>query len=767
MTFDFGPEREFFDRHLRSFVPPGSFDAHAHLYRRADALPLFPPHLEDAQHNVGIDRWEHALDAWMGDRRPTAGLFFAVPKKDGDRPAANRFEIEEVRKRPGNRGLLLIAPGDDPAAVEAEVDHQNWAGFKVYHVYAARPDTFEAETGEFLPEWAWEIAHDRDLAIMLHLVRARALSDPHNQTYIREHCLKYPGARLILAHAARGFNGAHTAEGIGGLRGLDNVYFDTSAACEPEAMAAIARATGTGRLMFGTDFPVSEMVGRAVNLGDGFFWLYAENVDWRTANLGRPRLVGIESLLAVQRACRDLRLTDSDVERIFVTNAREMLGVARPAEGEQTQALYERAKRLIPGGTQLLSKRPEMFAPGRWPAYFREAAGCEVTDLDGRRFIDMTTSGIGACLLGHNHPDVTAAVVRRVTLGSMSTLNPPEEVELAELLVGLHPWAEQARFTRTGGEAMAVAVRLARAASGRDRVAFCGYHGWSDWYLAANLQSEKLTGHLLPGLAPAGVPSGLAGTAIPFAYNRIDELKRIVSEHGSQLAAVVMEPTRSTDPEPGFLESVRELCDACGAALVFDEITAGWRLFRGGVHLKYGVAPDVAVFAKALGNGHPVAAVIGRRRVMDAAQTSFVSSTYWTDGVGPAAAVATVRAMLAADVPAHVARIGRTVQDGWRELGRRHGVAVKAGGHPALTTLAFDHDHSAALGTLFTVRMLDRGFLAGGGFYPTLAHDERHVAAYLAAADAVFPELADAARAGDATRRLGGRVRHAGFARLT
>ena len=433
--------------------------------------------------------------------------------------------------------------------------------------------------------------------------------------------------------------------------------------------------------------------------------------------------------------------------------------------------LYYQAKSLIPGGTQLLSKRPEMYAPEQWPAYYREAQGCEVVDLDGRRYVDMSTMAVGACLLGYNDPEVTAAVVGRVQAGSMCTLNNPEEVELAQLLVELHSWAEQIRYARTGGEAMSVAVRIARAATRRDRVAFCGYHGWHDWYLAANLEPDgemdRLDGHLLPGLKPLGVPSKLAETALPFRYNDLDGLAAIVSEHGDQLAAVVMEPTRHVDPNPGFLEGVRELCDRIGAVMVFDEITAGWRFALGGAHLRYGVESDIAVFAKALGNGHPAAAIIGRTAAMQAAQESFISSTYWTEGVGPVAALATIRKMQTVDVPHHVETIGKRFQEGLLEIARQEGVPLAAHGHPALTTIQFEHPEAAALGTLLTVRMLAHGILAGGGFYVSLAHTDSHVDAYLAAAGEVFPELAKAIKQDDIRERIGGPVRHSGFARLT
>jgi glutamate-1-semialdehyde 2,1-aminomutase len=763
---------EFFDKFLRSFVPPGNFDAHAHLYRGADATAAMPREILDTAGNASWSAYCQGVERWMGDRRPSGGLFFTVPKVGLEMQAANRFVADEVKRLPDSRALMMIHPQDDPAQVEATLQADHFVGFKVYHVFSGQPDTFEAPTETFIPEWAWELAQSHGLAVMLHMVKARALAAPENQNYIREHCLRYPHAKLILAHAARGFCGGHTVEGIASLRGLDNVYFDTSAVCEAAPMEAILREFGTGRLMFGTDFPVSDMLGRCVSISDGFQWLYADTLDWQASKFAKPQFIGLESLLAIQQACRTMRLRDDDVERIFSSNARQMLGITEPTSG-RTQAAYERARKLIPGGTQLLSKRPEMYAPDRWPAYYREARGCEVVDLDGRRYCDMTTSGIGACLLGYADPDVTDAVVRRVQLGSMSTLNPVEEVELAELLLELHPWAERARFCRTGGETMAAAVRIARAFTRRDRIAFCGYHGWTDWYLAANVpdkatgNNDQLKAHLLPGLNPAGVPAGLGGTMLPFTYNKLDELERHFREHGRTIAAVVMEPTRSIGPEPGFLEGVRDLCREYGAVLVLDEISVGWRLALGGAHKKYGVTPDIAVFAKALGNGHPMGAIIGRAAVMEAAQTSFISSTYWTEGVGPTAALATIRKMQTVDVPAHAERIGKRFRDGWSELGRKHEVAVRLSGHPAITSFGFEHADAAALGTLFTTRMLDQGFLMGSGLYPSLAHQDRHVDACIAAANEVFPEIADAIRLGDAATRLSGPVRHTGFARLT
>lgn len=437
--------------------------------------------------------------------------------------------------------------------------------------------------------------------------------------------------------------------------------------------------------------------------------------------------------------------------------------------GERTQAHYRRGRELIPGGTQLLSKRPELYAPGLWPAYYRSAKGIEVTDLDGRVFKDFSTMGIGACVLGYGCAAVDEAVIARIRHGSTSTLNAPEEVTLAEKLVALHPWSQQARFTRAGGEAMAVAVRVARAVTGRSVVAVCGYHGWSDWYLAANLTGgDALGGHLLPGLEPAGVPVELAGTTHTFRYNKIEELEAIVAQHGARLAAIVMEPMRYTQPADGFLHKVRAMADRLGAVLIFDEITNGFRANNGGSHLRLGVDPDIAVFAKALGNGYPIGAVIGRAAVMDGAQRAFISSTSWTEGIGPTAALATLAELDRTQPWAHIAAVAEKTKQGWRELATKHHLPFTAAGDGNLCVFGFGSGEDAnATRTLFTQEMLALGYLAGGGFYPCAAHTLAAVDAYLAAVDQTFGLIAEAMANGGVRARLKDREADQGFRRLT
>lgn len=431
------------------------------------------------------------------------------------------------------------------------------------------------------------------------------------------------------------------------------------------------------------------------------------------------------------------------------------------------ERLWTKAKELIPGGSQLLSKRSEMFLPGQWPSYYSKAKGVDIWDLSGKKYVDMSLMGIGACILGYADEDVNKAVKDAVDAGSMATLNCPEEVDLAELLLGLNPWSGMVRYARTGGEAMSVAVRIARAFTGRDKVAFCGYHGWHDWYLAANLADDaNLDGHLLPGLEPAGVPRGLKGTSIPFSYNKIDELEAIIEKH-DDIGAIVMEPIRNHQPEDRFLEKVRNIADEIGAVLVFDEITSGWRMNVGGAHMLYKVYPDIAVYGKAMSNGFPMAAIVGKKDVMDAAQETFISSTYWTEKVGFASSLATINKMREKNVPNHLEKIGKKVQEEWKRSASDQGIDIEVFGTYPLSHFEFKENDPFVLKTLFTQLMLDKGFLASTAFYASYAHSDEHVEKYTEALEYVFEFISKSISEGNPGKYLKGPVCHKGFKRLT
>lgn len=432
-----------------------------------------------------------------------------------------------------------------------------------------------------------------------------------------------------------------------------------------------------------------------------------------------------------------------------------------------SQDLYKKAKKIIPGGTQLLSKRPEMFLPDLWPAYYEKAKGCEIWDLDGNKYIDMSYMGIGSCTLGYADKDVDSAVKKAIDAGSMSTLNCPEEVMLASLLCEIHPWADMVRYARTGGEAMAMAVRIARAKTGKDLVLFCGYHGWHDWYLSANLADDKaLDGHLLPGLEPKGVPRSMKGTAIPFKYNDTKGFISLMDERKDKVAAVVMEPIRSHYPEKGFLETIRRKTKKSGIPLVFDEVTSGWRLNNGGAHLCLGIEPDIAIFAKGISNGYPMAAVIGRHDVMKVVQDTFISSTYWTERIGPVAALATINKLKDKNVPKHLIRIGSEVQKGWKRHARLHGLDITFSGITPLGHFSFNYENGMTLKTIFTQQMLEMGFLATTSFYASFAHKDLHVKRYLKTVEKVFSFISKAIKEKKAEKYLKSPVCHSGFRRL-
>ncbi len=428
--------------------------------------------------------------------------------------------------------------------------------------------------------------------------------------------------------------------------------------------------------------------------------------------------------------------------------------------------LQAKAAKIIPGMTQLLSKRPDKYARGVWPTYFKKAKGIVVTDVDDNEYMDFSIGGVGATVLGYADDDVNQAVIEAVQAGNASTLNPPEEIALAEKLIELHPWADMARFCRSGGEAMSIAVRIARTATKKDTVVFCGYHGWCDWYLAANLGKKgALDDQWIAGLNPNGVPKGLTGTAIPFYYNNIDTLKKAVAQAGDDLAAIVMEPIRNYEPTQEFIDAVHLMAKEKNVPLIIDEITAAFRMCNGGAHLKLGFKPDIAVFSKALGNGFPSSAVIGKKWVMEHAQDAFITSTNWTERVGSVAALAMIDKFIKVNASAHMLQISDAVWRVWEELANKHGLKIHIGGFKPLIHFSFEDNHPVNI-SYFTQEMLKKGFLAGGGFYAMYAHQMEDVKKYAAAVDEVFAKLAVLIQKGEVEKHLEGEPISSGFGRV-
>ena len=432
------------------------------------------------------------------------------------------------------------------------------------------------------------------------------------------------------------------------------------------------------------------------------------------------------------------------------------------------QKLYKRAKKVIPGGNMLLSKRPEMFLPEKWPSYFSKSKGCMVWDLDDNKFIDMSIMGIGTNTLGYGHPEVDEAVMKTVKDGNMSTFNCPEEVYLAEKLVEIHPWADMVRFSRAGGEINSIAVRIARASTGRDKIAICGYHGWHDWYLSTNLNSDKnLDGHLLPGLQPNGVPRGLTGTTLPFNYNDIEQLERLIKDNKDEIAAIKMEVSRNEGPKDNYLQKVRDLATENNIILIFDECTSGFRQSNGGLHKIYGVEPDMAVFGKALGNGYAITAVIGKKEIMDVAQSTFISSTFWTERIGPTAALKTLEVMEKTKSWELITSIGKSIGQRWKDLGDTYQLSIKVNGLPSMIGFSIQSDDWLKYKTYITQEMLKNGILASNVIYVCTEHGQQEIDSYFQVLDPIFKTIS-ACENGDLPMDslLDGPICHSGFKRL-
>ena len=413
----------------------------------------------------------------------------------------------------------------------------------------------------------------------------------------------------------------------------------------------------------------------------------------------------------------------------------------------------------------LLSKKPTLFAPEIWPPYYSKAKGSKIWDLDERELLDMSSMCVGSCILGYSDEDIDNSVIKVIKAGVNSSLNCAEEVELAKLFLDIHPWFHMVRYARGGGEAMSIAVRIARAYTGKDIVLFSGYHGWADWYLSANLSNCKaLDGHVIPGLLPNGVPRALTKTAIPFPPNSISHVIDLFDKYKGKISAVVIEPARSKLPPPDYLLELRKICTKFGAVLIFDEITSGFRTCLGGVHSKLEVKPDMAVFAKAVSNGYAMSLIAGIHKVMKATQQSFVSSTNWTDRIGPTAALATIQKFKKLNVHKHIIHVGNLVKKIWIEEALKNDLDINVNGLDSLPSFEFNYQTNYKLITLYTVEMLKLGILSYNQFKPSLAHNAEDLQRYHDAVKKVFKVLG---RDKSGSSISDDKVKHTSFRRLT
>ena len=392
--------------------------------------------------------------------------------------------------------------------------------------------------------------------------------------------------------------------------------------------------------------------------------------------------------------------------------------------------LWKKAKKLIPGGNVFLSKRPELFLPKYWPTYYKKSKGCQIWDLKGRKFFDFSLMGVGTNILGYAYDKIDNEVKKAVDNGNMSSLNSYDEIKLSESLLDIHKWAHMIKFARSGGEANSIAVRIARASTNRQDIAVCGYHGWHDWYLAANLRKKnKLSNYLIKGLLTEGVHNSLANTTYTFIYNDYKSLEKLISNHPS-IGIIKMEVSRNYLPNQNYLKKVRQLCNRKKIILIFDECTSGFRETFGGLHKKYKINPDIAVFGKALGNGYAITAVIGKREIMQNSKKSFISSTFWSERIGFVAGYNTLKQMKQIKSWKEISSKGSLIKKNWLKIFSENKYSINISGLNSIPSFLFEKDNSARV-TFITQEMLKHNFLAANTIFMSIAHKNLYIKSYL------------------------------------
>ena len=418
-------------------------------------------------------------------------------------------------------------------------------------------------------------------------------------------------------------------------------------------------------------------------------------------------------------------LMHKKIQKIFKKKMVKKIKIDRGLE------LWSRAKNIIPGGTMLLSKNPDRYLPNAWPTYFKTAKGCIITDLDNNKFKDLSTMGVGTNVLGYGNNLVDNAVKKVIQNGNLSTLNCKEEVLLAEKLIEIHPWFQMVKFARTGGEANSIAIRIARAAAGKDNIAICGYHGWHDWYLSTNLNYTKknnLNAHLMKDLNIKGVPKKLKDTVFSFHYGDYKTLENLVNH--KNIGIIKMEVCRNTEPNISFLKKVRKLASRNKIVLIFDECTTGFRGNFGGLHKKINVYPDISIFGKTLGNGYAITSIIGKKEIMEHANNSFISSTFWTERIGPTAGLKTIEVMKNTKSWQTINKVGNKIKKRWWQLFKYYNLKVNINGIPSLLNFVFESKNHQAYKTLITQEMLKKNFLATNTIYPCTKHSDNILESY-------------------------------------
>ena len=430
------------------------------------------------------------------------------------------------------------------------------------------------------------------------------------------------------------------------------------------------------------------------------------------------------------------------------------------------QKILAKAKKVIPGGNQLLSKRSELFLPLHWPNYYKKAKGCKIWDLDGRQYYDFAGMGVTSCTLGYANSELNKKIKQAIDQSGMCTLNADDEFYLAKKLIKIHRWADMAKFCKSGGEACLVAIRLARASSNKNKIAFCGYHGWHDWYLAANLSNSKnLDKQLLKGLNPKGVSKSFKNSIFPFMYNDINSLKKIIKKHKNEIGTIIMEPMRAAYPKNDFLKKVKEIAKKNKIILIFDEITSGFHDHYGGIHLKFKVNPDIAIFGKSLGNGYPISAIIGKKKYLDAAQDTFISSTMWTDKIGFVAANTTLEILKKKKINKKIVAHGKYIKKEWLKVSKKYSIPINIFGQDSMPGFKFENKKNLEITTFYIQEMLKKGFLASTTIAISDAYTMKIINKYIKNFELVFKKIKKSIDL--KYFKLKGPIKHDTFQRIT
>jgi len=393
---------------------------------------------------------------------------------------------------------------------------------------------------------------------------------------------------------------------------------------------------------------------------------------------------------------------------------------------------WKKAKKIIPGGNMMISKRPPKFLEKNYPIYFKKCRGSFIWDINNKKYLDMYLMGVGTNILGYNNSYVNNAVKKVIDSGISSSLNSVEDLKLSEELLKINKWADMVKLARTGGEANAIAVRIVRASTNKDLILFCGYHGWHDWYLSANLiNKNNLDSQLFPNLSVAGIPKKLKGSSMSVNFNDVKNLRLLGLKYNKRIAAIKIEAQRNNPPTKEFLKEIENIRNKYGAKLIVDECTSGFRENFGGIYEKFNIKPDIAIFGKALGNGFPITAILGKKKIMLIADKTFISSTFWSERTGTTAAIATLKKMKSLKSWSIISKKGKFIKKTWKELSIVYDLPLIITGLDALPKFEFKNKNNEIMKNFILCEMLKKNILAKNVIYMCVAHSDQQIKKYL------------------------------------